>query len=276
MQRHGRRLHDRGRSDLAEADRRRRSPTGCAPIIATAASSASSPGCGPRPAICSKRAVLASGGEAAASAHARQLHPPGRLRLDPRRRRPRLRNLHARACRCPRRWTGGRGWSPRSARPSASGSTRPASAGAIEALQRLAAYESDIILAQLALLEANEAAAARGGGASSSSRASPLWSRGRPANRRKLRAKTGDTAGGGARNARQDLRGRLRGRAVGAGDARRRRDLGRPHPGDRGRPARGRDRRRSRRPRRRGGQRARWRPAAPCPAMSRRSNRSSA
>jgi methyl-accepting chemotaxis protein len=33
---------------------------------------------------------------------------------------------------------------------------------ALEALQRLAAYESDIILAQLALLEANEAAAARG------------------------------------------------------------------------------------------------------------------
>ena len=33
---------------------------------------------------------------------------------------------------------------------------------AVETLQRLAAYESDIILAQLALLEANEAAAARG------------------------------------------------------------------------------------------------------------------
>ncbi|HET9637760.1 MAG TPA: methyl-accepting chemotaxis protein [Allosphingosinicella sp.] len=33
---------------------------------------------------------------------------------------------------------------------------------ALEALQRLAAYESDIILAQLALLEANDAAAARG------------------------------------------------------------------------------------------------------------------
>ncbi|HYI41012.1 MAG TPA: methyl-accepting chemotaxis protein [Allosphingosinicella sp.] len=33
---------------------------------------------------------------------------------------------------------------------------------ALEALQRLAAYESDIIFAQLALLEANEAAAARG------------------------------------------------------------------------------------------------------------------
>ncbi|MEA3064085.1 MAG: methyl-accepting chemotaxis protein, partial [Sphingomonadales bacterium] len=33
---------------------------------------------------------------------------------------------------------------------------------ALEALQRLAAYESDIILAQVALLEANEAAAARG------------------------------------------------------------------------------------------------------------------
>jgi methyl-accepting chemotaxis protein len=33
---------------------------------------------------------------------------------------------------------------------------------ALQALQRLAAYESDVILAQLALLEANEAAAARG------------------------------------------------------------------------------------------------------------------
>src|SRR3954470_2712471 len=38
----------------------------------------------------------------------------------------------------------------------------PAFAQAVETLQRLAAYESDIVLAQVALLEANEAASARG------------------------------------------------------------------------------------------------------------------
>jgi methyl-accepting chemotaxis protein len=65
---------------------------------------------------------------------------------------------------------------------------------AVEALQRLAAYESDIILAQLALLEANEAAAARGRRSEQFEQSVAALVEGTTGESAKLRAKTGDTA----------------------------------------------------------------------------------
>jgi methyl-accepting chemotaxis protein len=65
---------------------------------------------------------------------------------------------------------------------------------ALEALQRLAAYESDIILAQLALLEANEAAAARGRRSEKFEQSVAALVEGTTAESAKLRAKTGGTA----------------------------------------------------------------------------------
>jgi methyl-accepting chemotaxis protein len=65
---------------------------------------------------------------------------------------------------------------------------------ALEALQRLAAYESDIILAQLALLEANEAAAARGRGSEAFERDVAGLVEATTAESARLREKTGRTA----------------------------------------------------------------------------------
>ncbi|MEA3065496.1 MAG: methyl-accepting chemotaxis protein [Sphingomonadales bacterium] len=65
---------------------------------------------------------------------------------------------------------------------------------ALEALQRLAAYESDIILAQLALLEANEAAAARGRRSEQFERNVAALVEATTGESAKLRDKTGQTA----------------------------------------------------------------------------------
>jgi methyl-accepting chemotaxis protein len=65
---------------------------------------------------------------------------------------------------------------------------------AIEALQRLAAYESDIILAQLALLEANAAAAARGRSSETFERDVAGLVEATTGESAKLREKTGRTA----------------------------------------------------------------------------------
>ena len=65
---------------------------------------------------------------------------------------------------------------------------------ALEALQRLAAYESDIILAQLALLEANEAAAARGRRSEEFERNVAALVEGTTGESARLREKTGHTA----------------------------------------------------------------------------------
>jgi methyl-accepting chemotaxis protein len=65
---------------------------------------------------------------------------------------------------------------------------------AVEALQRLAAYESDIILAQLALLEANEAAAARGRRSDRFEQGVAALVEATTGESAKLRARTGETA----------------------------------------------------------------------------------
>ena len=65
---------------------------------------------------------------------------------------------------------------------------------ALEALQRLAAYESDIILAQVALLEANEAAAARGRRSEQFEQNVAALVEGTTGESAKLRARTGRTA----------------------------------------------------------------------------------
>jgi methyl-accepting chemotaxis protein len=65
---------------------------------------------------------------------------------------------------------------------------------ALEALQRLAAYESDIILAQLALLEANEAAAERGRSSEAFERDVAGLVEATTGESARLREKTGQTA----------------------------------------------------------------------------------
>jgi methyl-accepting chemotaxis protein len=65
---------------------------------------------------------------------------------------------------------------------------------AVEALQRLAAYESDIILAQLALLEANAAAAARGARSERFEQSVAALVEATTGESAKLRARTGETA----------------------------------------------------------------------------------
>ena len=65
---------------------------------------------------------------------------------------------------------------------------------ALAALQRLAAYESDIVLAQVALLEANEAAAARGRRSERFERSVAGLVEATTGESAKLRARTGDTA----------------------------------------------------------------------------------
>jgi methyl-accepting chemotaxis protein len=65
---------------------------------------------------------------------------------------------------------------------------------AIEALQRLAAYETDIILAQVALLEANEAASERGRGSQAFERGVAALVESTTGESARLREKTGQTA----------------------------------------------------------------------------------
>ena len=121
------------------------------------------------------------------------------------------------------------------------------------AFMRMSTFETDIILAQVALLEAIEAADA----ARPRERAVRAPRR-RPGARQHRAVEGADRAHPldrrfGPRNARQDQRSRRRRRAVGRRDARSCADCRRPHPRHRGRAFRSRSRGRRRHPRRRSG-----------------------
>ena len=116
------------------------------------------------------------------------------------------------------------------------------------------AFETDIILAQVAVLEAIDAADQRG---RESERVRAPGRRPRPRQHRPVEGADRPHPLHrriGARHARQDQRSRRRRRAVRRRDARSRADRRRPHPRHRGCPRRSRSRRRRRHPRRRPGQ----------------------
>ena len=141
----------------------------------------------------------------------------------------------------------------------ASSSASPAIGDKLEQLHRapsmrIDTFETDIILAQVALLEAD-----RGRRAARPRERAVRAPRRRPGPRQHRPVQGADRAHPldrhvGARHARQDQRSRRRRRAVGGRDARSRADRRRPHPRDRGRPYRSRSRGRRRHPRRRPGE----------------------